>query len=36
MPHPFRIAVLGDYIWGCDFRPRERDFGDQDLREAIE
>jgi uncharacterized protein (TIGR04168 family) len=23
-------------IWGCDFRPQEGDFGDQDLREAID
>lgn len=33
---PTGLGSTADAIWGCDFRPEMGDFGDPDLREAID
>lgn len=33
---PAGLGARRSDIWGCDFRPQEGDFGDEDLRQAID
>lgn len=33
---PHGLGAAREDIWGCDFRPEEGDYGDEDLRQAIE
>lgn len=33
---PTGLGARRSDIWGCDFRPQEGDFGDEDLRQAID
>jgi uncharacterized protein (TIGR04168 family) len=33
---PYGLGAAREDIWGCDFRPEEGDYGDEDLQQAIE